>query len=483
MAQRPKSDPDLSDDTRRVYIVIVDPKSASAQQLREALVGPVPLRSSGDPEALLDDPRRHRWVGVVIGPGFEDDAAALSWGRRLRAASLRTPEVLWLSASPRPEHLREASDAGFLFAAPPAGPSAVRPFLSLCDHRRSPTVDDAVKWAAWNLGEQRGLTPRQRAIVLALIGNKAACEIAGELGVSEKTVSNHITEISKRTGLGGGRAIVAAIEESARQALSEGLPMVEPTPPEPLDRRGAPGRDRRRQGEDREAPQELNRGLNRMKRIRRSSLERASAPGRSREDVSMKQIHTGTAPLRWALLSLALAALGVTAVRSSRVEAQRRRPPPPRWVSDSTLWPTQYVPYVSQDDASSMTMECAPFPADRPRVLRCTTRTQRLEVTPLAAPYQALLASTRPGELERGLEAARRRECGPEAPALPGPRSGAAPHSARGDGRLSRADDGAPAASLRAVPRPAMSRGGGRDHRGRVGQRLPGGHGAWGSSN
>jgi hypothetical protein len=114
-----------------------------------------------------------------------------------------------------------------------------------------------------------------------------------------------------------------------------------------------------------------------------------------------------------------LAALSLGAVSSSLVatgaSAQRRVTPPPRWVSDNTLWPLQYVPYVGTAGARSMSLECAPFPAASPRLLRCTTRTQSLRVERMAEPYAALLASTQPGELERELEARKRRECGPEA--------------------------------------------------------------------
>ncbi len=120
--------------------------------------------------------------------------------------------------------------------------------------------------------------------------------------------------------------------------------------------------------------------------------------------------------LRRTLLSCALLALIlIPALRVSRVDAQRRVPPPPRWVADNTLWPAQYVPYVSSAGASSITLECAPYPTASPRLLRCTASGRALTVERLAAPYAALLASTRPGELERGLAAAQRRECGPEA--------------------------------------------------------------------
>ena len=116
------------------------------------------------------------------------------------------------------------------------------------------------------------------------------------------------------------------------------------------------------------------------------------------------------------LLLAALVLFAITPLaREAQVSAQRRVTPPPRWVSDNTLWPVQYVPYVGSAGASSMTLECAPYPSTSPRLLRCTARTRSLSVERMAEPYAALLASTEPGALERELETRRRRECGPEA--------------------------------------------------------------------
>ena len=53
----------------------------------------------------------------------------------------------------------------------------------------------------------------------------------------EKTVTNHIAEISKRTGLSGVRSMVSEVQTLAHTAMAEGLPLFEPTPTEPLDRR------------------------------------------------------------------------------------------------------------------------------------------------------------------------------------------------------------------------------------------------------
>lgn len=237
MANRRTSDPDLTDDTRKVFIMVVDPIARSAMSLLDALTGPVPIRSASAPHRLLQDPRRHRWVGLVLGPGFKDDALALDWAARLKATSMRQPVVLWLSANPSAAHLRLASERGYLYSSPPPSPASVRPFLELCDHRRTPGPGDAVNWAVWALGERHTLTERQRQVLLGLVRGQIACEIAGELGVTEKTVTNHIADMSKRTGLSGVRSLVNEVQTLAHGAMAEGLPLFEPTPTEPLNRR------------------------------------------------------------------------------------------------------------------------------------------------------------------------------------------------------------------------------------------------------
>ena len=237
MPTRRTSDPDLQDDTRKVFIMVVDPIARSAVSLLDALAGPVPVRSASVPHRLLQDPRRHRWVGLVLGPGFNDDAAALDWAARLQATSLRQPVVLWLSANPSAEHLRLASERGFLYSSPPASPASVKPFLDLCDHRRAPGPGDAINWAVWELARRHTLTDRHREVLFGLVQGKIACEIAGDLGRTEKTVTNHIGEISKRTGLSGVRSLVSEVQRLAHTAMTEGLPLFEPTPTEPLDRR------------------------------------------------------------------------------------------------------------------------------------------------------------------------------------------------------------------------------------------------------
>ncbi|MCA9579328.1 MAG: LuxR C-terminal-related transcriptional regulator [Polyangiales bacterium] len=237
MAKSRTSDPELVDDTRKVFIMVVDPVARSAMSLLDALAGPVPVRSASAPHRLLQDPRRHRWVGLVLGPGFQDDALALDWAARLKATSLRQPVVLWLSANPSAENLRLASERGYLYSSPPASPASVQPFLDLCDHRRAPGPGDAINWAIWALGQEHGLTEKQRQVLAGLVQGKIACEIAGEMGRTEKTVNNHIADMSRRTGLSGVRSLVSEVQRLAHGAMAEGLPLFEPTPTEPLDRR------------------------------------------------------------------------------------------------------------------------------------------------------------------------------------------------------------------------------------------------------
>lgn len=237
MPRRPSSQPELTDDTQRLFIMVVEPVAKNALALLDVLKnGPIPVRTSQDPQALLHDPRRHRWVGLVIGAGFDDDEAALDWGLQIQASSVRRPVILWLANAPSAETFRRASHAGVLLSAPPPTAHSVAPFLDLCDHRRTPDPRDATTWAVWELSRKFGLTDREQEVVQHLVQDNIACEVAEALGCSEKTVNNHIARLSKKVGISGTRSLVAAVQDMAQRALVDGLPLFEPTPAEALER-------------------------------------------------------------------------------------------------------------------------------------------------------------------------------------------------------------------------------------------------------
>jgi len=52
------------------------------------------------------------------------------------------------------------------------------------------------------------LTPRERIIFELLIKNKTTKEIAQELGISEKTVRNHISNVMQKLGTKGRASTV-----------------------------------------------------------------------------------------------------------------------------------------------------------------------------------------------------------------------------------------------------------------------------------
>ena len=59
--------------------------------------------------------------------------------------------------------------------------------------------------------ENRVLTKREREVFLLLVTNKTTREIAGELGISEKTVRNHISNVMQKLGVKGRAAAVVEL--------------------------------------------------------------------------------------------------------------------------------------------------------------------------------------------------------------------------------------------------------------------------------
>ncbi len=55
------------------------------------------------------------------------------------------------------------------------------------------------------------LTPRERKIFELLIENKSTKDIAQELGISEKTVRNHISNVMQKLGVNGRAGAVVEL--------------------------------------------------------------------------------------------------------------------------------------------------------------------------------------------------------------------------------------------------------------------------------
>jgi LuxR family transcriptional regulator of spore coat protein len=72
------------------------------------------------------------------------------------------------------------------------------------------------KYKPPNLGSEGNmkkgiLTKREREVFELLINNKTTSEIAGELGISEKTVRNHISNAMQKLGVKGRAGAVVEL--------------------------------------------------------------------------------------------------------------------------------------------------------------------------------------------------------------------------------------------------------------------------------
>ena len=59
--------------------------------------------------------------------------------------------------------------------------------------------------------KNRVLTKREREVFLLLVENKTTKEIASVLGISEKTVRNHISNVMQKLGVKGRAAAVVEL--------------------------------------------------------------------------------------------------------------------------------------------------------------------------------------------------------------------------------------------------------------------------------
>lgn len=55
------------------------------------------------------------------------------------------------------------------------------------------------------------LTAREKSVFELLIVNKSTKEIASELGISEKTVRNHISNVMQKLGVNGRAGVVVEL--------------------------------------------------------------------------------------------------------------------------------------------------------------------------------------------------------------------------------------------------------------------------------
>ena len=55
------------------------------------------------------------------------------------------------------------------------------------------------------------LTKREKEVFVLLVKNKSTKDIAGDLGISEKTVRNHISNVMQKLGVKGRAAAVVEL--------------------------------------------------------------------------------------------------------------------------------------------------------------------------------------------------------------------------------------------------------------------------------
>jgi DNA-binding NarL/FixJ family response regulator len=156
----------------------------------EAAVG---LAAEAKPDVLLLDMSMPDIDGIEV-------------TRRLATASPDTRVVLFTSFSDREQIIR-ALDAGAIgYLLKDAEPEAIRDAIRAAARGEAPLAPKAAA-ALLASRSERGvtdgveLTPRERDVLELVIAGDANKQIARKLGISEKTVKGHLTNLFQRIGV------------------------------------------------------------------------------------------------------------------------------------------------------------------------------------------------------------------------------------------------------------------------------------------
>lgn len=220
-------------DTKPIYAAVV---FAGERLVGQALAAALVDAGTAESATLADGPDdatalclRLRPALVILSLDGARPAATVDLVRRIRTALPSTAIVL-ATRETRPSTLRDAYDAGATFALPlDAGAPELRRWS-----RRAMVSPTQVPWDQWLVarapheGEKRmpasptaqALSPRQQQILLHLCRGMSNASIARALGISEKTVRNHLTAMY--TALGTRRRTKAVLVALAMGLVDSG---------------------------------------------------------------------------------------------------------------------------------------------------------------------------------------------------------------------------------------------------------------------
>jgi DNA-binding NarL/FixJ family response regulator len=133
------------------------------------------------------------------------DVDGIEVTRRVSAASPETRVVLFTSFSDR-EQILQALDAGAIgYLLKDAEPEAIHEALRAASRGEAPLAPKAAAELLASRSERSAggveLTARERDVLQLVIAGDANKQIARKLGISEKTVKGHLTNLFQRIGV------------------------------------------------------------------------------------------------------------------------------------------------------------------------------------------------------------------------------------------------------------------------------------------
>lgn len=177
--------------------LIVEDSAAVARSLWRT-ISEYAAPASIEVAACVEEARRILWAAPLAAATIDlglPDGDGLDLACEIRELY---PDVPLLVLTGSPDRTNDAARRGIVLALKPCGAEVLEPFVRSALSRTGDT-DSAVRRLA-DFAEKNGLTPTERALVLASLRSARRQDLARALARSPETIKSHVASILGKTG-------------------------------------------------------------------------------------------------------------------------------------------------------------------------------------------------------------------------------------------------------------------------------------------